>query len=361
MARQAAKRNEPNARPAREPSMPALLAGARAARSLLKELGGCRGAAGAAEREGLLPLVLAAAREGLVAAPDSVMERPREKRRVHRLMLAAAGESAADVSGTLSRSGVPHAVIKGASVAPLYGGISLRPMCDVDLLVAERDLPGARGALEGLGYVRGERSPVETEFAPGDKWPLGVSLDVHHRLAFPGQFAPDIDRMLERASFRDGMLTLAPEDDLLVTALDMARDCFSWVGRSAVDLAVISHTFEIDWDAVGARARDWGLAGAAWAALGCARRALGARVPKGVLRALRPSPPREAYLRAWLDTSRVSPYRLTRRTRGGAPLRLAMCVLWPVLVDGHAGRACFLARYALDRLRVFRAPAPHMV
>jgi hypothetical protein len=274
------------------------------------------------------------------------------------MMLAAAAEAAVDASRALAKHGIPHAVIKGASVAPLYGDISLRPMCDVDLLVRAADVVSAREALVALGYVLSVRTPVETELSPRGDHPLGVSLDLHHLLAFPGQFVPDIGGMLERATRRDGVSVLAPEDELLVAALDTARDCFAGVGRSMADVAVISRAFEVDWDAVCCRARDWGLAGAAWAALGCARIAFGARVPAEAARALRPSPAREAYLRAWLDLTRVSPYRMARRTPGGAALRFAMSVLWPALVDGPLRRARFLARYALDRLRIARAPVP---
>jgi hypothetical protein len=273
-------------------------------------------------------------------------------------MLSAAAEAAAEASLALAERCVPHAVIKGAAVAPLYGDLSLRPMCDVDLFVRAADVTRARDALGGLGYVRRVGTPVETELSPRGDQPLGVSLDLHHLLAFPGQFAPDIESMLERATPRDGVSTLAPEDEALVAALDAARDCFAGVGRSMADVAVISRAFEVDWDAVCGRAREWGLSAAAWAALGCARRAFGARVPAGAVRALRPSPAREAYLRAWLDLTRVSPYRMARRTVGGVPLRFAMCVLWPAFVDGPLRRAQFLTRYALDRLRIARVPIP---
>ena len=99
-------------------------------------------------------------------------------------------------------------------------------------------------------------------------------------------------------------------------------------------------------------------AAAAWIALECARRTFGGRVPLEVSRTLRPAPAREAYLRAWLDTSRVSPFRMTRRTGGGATLGFAMCVLWPVLIDGHVRRAKFLAGYALGKLRIARTDLP---
>ena len=277
-------------------------------------------------------------------------------------MLAAAAEAAVEASRELAARGVPHVCIKGASVAPLYhkrpGDRSLRPMCDVDLLVRTSDVSRARDALTALGYGEKARTPVESALVPREGGLLGVSLDLHHLLAFPGQFAPDIGGMIERGVVRAGVASLALEDEILVAALDVARDCFAGVGRSLADVAVISRTPGVDWDAVSGRAREWSLAGAAWVALGAARVAFGALVPPEVLRALRPSPAREAYLRAWLDMRHVSPYRMARRAGDWAPLRFAMCVLWPALVDGHARRARFVARYALDRLRIARVAAP---
>jgi hypothetical protein len=327
-------------------------------RALLRESGGWRRALGAARTEGLLPLVAAAARAGLVSPPECIKKSLQTKRHLSRLMLVAAAETAADASRALANSNIPHTAIKGASIAPLYGDLSLRPMCDVDFLVMSADVGRASEALTGLGLVERKRTSVETEFAPPEGLPLGVSIDLHHRLAFPEQYAPDIGGILERSALRGDIYSLAPEDEILVASLDMARDCFAGVGRSMADVAVLTRTFEIDWDAVCGRALEWGLTAAAWIALQCARRAFGGRVPSEVSRTLRPAPAREAYLRAWLDTSRVSPYRMTRQTGGGATLSFAMCVLWPILIDGHVRRAKFLASYALGKMRIARTDLP---
>lgn len=58
-----------------------------------------------------------------------------------------------EVLGCLARDDVPVIVLKGAALADaVYGNVAVRPMCDVDLLVRERDVSAALRALAALGY-----------------------------------------------------------------------------------------------------------------------------------------------------------------------------------------------------------------
>ena len=322
------------------------LIGARVARALLRELGGWGRAVRAARAEGLAPLVGSAAKAGLVRPPVELADRLADKglRTLARLRAGAVAGAARVASGALAGAGVRHAVMKGAALAGLYGDRSLRPCCDVDVLVEEATAPPP-----GAGPQR-TRGAVEAAFNPPRREILGVAIDLHFALAHRGQFAPDIDGMLERARERDGICSLSAEDDALVAAIDMARDCFMLSGRAAADLALLALVRPPEWSTLAARARAWAAAPAAWAALRCARSALGAPVPKVTIDAVRPSPACEAYLRAWLDFARLSPWRLARRGYSLARRRAAMAVLWPALVDGPARRVMFLAGYALAKL-----------
>ncbi len=329
------------------------LIGARVARALLRELGGWGRAVPAAWAEGLAPLLGSAVKAGLVRPPGELADRLVDKgfRMLARLRAGAVADAARAASGALAGAGVRHAVMKGAALAGLYGDRALRPCCDVDVLVEEATAPGAAAALEAAGYREGARGAVEAVFTPPRGEILGVAIDLHFALAHRGQFSPDVDGMLERARERDGIYSLSAEDDALVAAIDMARDCFTLSGRAATDLALLALVRPPEWSTLAARARAWAAGPAAWAALRCARSALGAPVPGVTIDALRPSPACEAYLRAWLDFTRLSPWRLARRGHSLARRRAAMAVLWPALVEGPARRVMFLARYALAKLR----------
>jgi hypothetical protein len=262
----------------------------------------------------------------------------------------------------LEDAGVTYAAIKGFATAPLYGRIHLRRIADLDLVIRPRDLASAEDVLIRRGYRVEKRDAIEVSFEPP---PLGPPLeetrraflppvDLHVRLSYEGQFDLDIDEMLGRAvlsSMGPGPLrVLAPEDAVLVACSDAARDCFMRKGRSIADIAVLATTSPVDWDAVVERARSYGLAAAAWIALSCARRTLGARIPPGAIARLTPSPVRAAWLRLWLDPRRLSPWRLTRRGTRRSDLRFAMAMLWPALVDGFRRRLVFVARYAAFKL-----------
>jgi hypothetical protein len=327
--------------------------GARVARALLRELGGWGRAVRAGRAEGLAPLLGSAVKAGLVRPPRELADRLTDKgsRTLARLRAGAVAEAARAASLALADAGVRHAVIKGAALAGLYGDRALRPCCDVDVLVEESTVPRASAALEAAGYRECTRGAVEASFAPPRDEILGVAIDLHFALAHRGQFTPDVDGMLERARKRDGIFSLSAEDDALVAAVDMARDCFTLTGRAASDLALLALVRPPEWSTLVARAKAWAAGPAAWAALRCARSALGAPVPGVTIDTLRPSPACEVYLRAWLDFTRLSPWRLARRGHSLARRRAAMAVLWPALVGGPARRAVFLARYALAKLR----------
>ncbi|MHC4200083.1 MAG: nucleotidyltransferase family protein, partial [Planctomycetota bacterium] len=170
------------------------LIGARVARALLRELGGWGRAVRAARAEGLAPLLGCAAKAGLVRPPGELADRLADKglRTLARLRAGAVAAAARAASGALADAGVRHAVIKGAALAGLYGDRSLRPCCDVDVLVEEATAPRASAALEAAGYHERARGAVEAAFAPPRGEILGVAIDLHFALAHRGQFTPDV-------------------------------------------------------------------------------------------------------------------------------------------------------------------------
>lgn len=80
----------------------------------------------------------------------------------------------------LRRSHLPALVLKGASLAHLiYPQPGLRPACDIDLLVDERNLTDATRILEGLGYQRGTVYEREVMYSRRDGPQITEIVDLH--------------------------------------------------------------------------------------------------------------------------------------------------------------------------------------
>jgi Uncharacterised nucleotidyltransferase len=90
----------------------------------------------------------------------------------------------------LGAAGVAAIVLKGAALAqPVYGSLAVRPMCDLDILIHQRDLPRARTVIEALGFRpmrlethAGALAEHENELAFEKPGRLPVELDVHWSL-----------------------------------------------------------------------------------------------------------------------------------------------------------------------------------
>lgn len=118
----------------------------------------------------------------------------------------------------LAKAGVQVVVLKGADLATsLYGDIGLRPMNDLDLWVAERDLGQATRVLQSLGY-HWQKSTYHLVFSG----PHGVAVEVHWQLIYPRlktSFNPDQWLLQHTLAYPGldvpGVLTLEPLANLL--------------------------------------------------------------------------------------------------------------------------------------------------
>jgi hypothetical protein len=103
-----------------------------------------------------------------------------------------------------ARAGVAVALLKGAALAEwVYGDPGVRPMSDVDLLVAEAHLPVLQEVLGSLGF---ERDPLwHPGLAEADnaihfgRAADGLNLDLHLRPAYAALFPFRVPDMLARA------------------------------------------------------------------------------------------------------------------------------------------------------------------
>jgi hypothetical protein len=151
----------------------------------------------------------------------------------------------ARLCGLLHSAGVTVIAFKGAPLAAtVYGDAALRQAWDIDLLVAEKDLPTVAAMLGAEGYLAGQVFDRAQDF----EHPAGeIKVDLHWALT-PWFFPVDVDveGLLARRHVAtiDGVSIPAPcaEDMLCILCLQLAKDC--WERRQhleylskAVDIA----------------------------------------------------------------------------------------------------------------------------
>ena len=156
----------------------------------------------------------------------------------------------------LHSAGVTVIAFKGATLAAtVYGDAALRQAWDIDLLVAEKDLPTVAAVLGAEGYLAGQVFDRAQDF----EHPAGeIKVDLHWALT-PWFFPVDVDveGILARRHVAtiDGVSIPVPcaEDMLCILCLQLAKDC--WERRQhleylskAVDIAeFLRATHDLAW------------------------------------------------------------------------------------------------------------------
>jgi hypothetical protein len=206
------------------------------------------------------------------------------------------------VLGAFRRDRIGVVVLKGAHLGPLvYGSFALRTMCDLDVLVRREDLARATAVLSGLGYAPQYYGVEAVDYAQHHHLrPMArddrLKVEVHWSIAPPdAPFAIDLEGLWARARSAPiagvDVLVLSPEDLVLHLCLHTAYGHHYRVGvRALWDLREVArhHRADLDWDAVGWRARQWRIGRYVYLTLRLARELLAADVPAAAVAALEP-------------------------------------------------------------------------
>lgn len=200
--------------------------------------------------------------------------------------------------------------LKGAAyiVAGLTCGVG-RVVADVDILVAEQDLPRVEAALLTHGW---QFEPLDSyderyyrewmhELPPMRHRERGTMLDVHHRiLPRTGRIHPPTDRLLSKVVTAGGARILSPSHRLLHAAAHLFQDG-EILGslRDLTDIASLSGD-EAFWKETADEARILGLGRAAYYSVRYASRLSPRAFPDSALAAVAEWAPRRA-VRALMD------------------------------------------------------------
>jgi predicted O-linked N-acetylglucosamine transferase (SPINDLY family) len=179
----------------------------------------------------------------------------------------AAFDELVELNEALKRNGVDAIALKGPVLAiQAFGDLGLREFGRCDLLVRESDAALASAAVPAAKKAGGVGANVRTGLTSGQ-----VTLDIGYAELRRRAMRTDLNGHL--------LLTLAPEDILLVLAIHGTEGMW-WRIKSPCDVAAFigSHP-DLDWKATIARARGMGCLPMLVLALSLARRYFGSRVP----------------------------------------------------------------------------------
>jgi predicted O-linked N-acetylglucosamine transferase (SPINDLY family) len=266
-----------------------------------------------------------------------------------------------DVISALADAGVAAIPFKGPLLAlEAYGDVGLRMFGDLDFLVRDGDMPSCMTVLAGLGYERKEvlsLAQIETiQLLQGQdflfKKASGTGLEPHTRLT-PIKMALDVDyaALWDRAQPRTlggrTLLTLAPEDTLVILAIHGGKEMW-WNIKWACDVAAFIATHaNLSWTAVLERARMQGCLRMVLLATSLARTQFDADTPDAVRIAERADPAIEPMVgRIMAQWQADDPL--------GPPSNKTLSMDRLLLHDGLVRRARYVARTLF-------LPSPHHV
>jgi hypothetical protein len=242
----------------------------------------------AAERHHLAPLVLEELRSSGAEIPD---EHRARLENIRNLELARAVVRLHHID-ELRAIGTSVCLLKGAAFATtLYPEPTLRPMNDIDVLVAREEFEEFGERLDRIGYVPVDVSDHATAYR---KRTSGVVVEVHRELASSAAFlGVETGALLERSRpIGESLRTLSWEDHLLHLSLHASfQHGFRQAGANAWEARLISEREDFDSEAFLARARTGRVAPWVYGGLAMSAAVFGGRRLGDLLAALAESVP----------------------------------------------------------------------
>lgn len=185
---------------------------------------------------------------------------------------------------------IPAIPFKGAVLAAsAYGNLALRQFCDLDILVRQQDVLAAKDLLISQGYRLDDEWGWECNLISQDG---RISVDLHQAITpndFPVSiYFDDLWKGVKSVSLAGiNVLSLSPEDLLLILCINIARD--SWQDRERLvqicDVAEVIRVYqEMNWEQIIKRASQLNSLRMLFLGLLLAHDLLGANLPEEVLK-----------------------------------------------------------------------------
>lgn len=245
----------------------------------------------------VLPLLATSMRrlEPRLAVPAPWMARAGRRLYATAARNATLADALIEVLRAFDGAGVAAIPVKGVVLAEtLYGGLSLRSLGDLDVLVRPADLPAARGVLASLGYAQAPEPGFENAHHPFHDPPYyrpgaggQICLELHWGLWATRFFHLDVEALWRRSVparlHGADVRLLSVEDTLLHLAIHRSRSALRL--RFVCDIAELlrRHHDTLDWEYVIAQARAAGARTTLFFTLALAHELLAAPLPPAIL------------------------------------------------------------------------------
>ena len=264
-----------------------------------------------AEQHGVAPLLHYRLRQLGMAPPSAVAETLKQAYQESVVRNMRLYQQLCKLLRLLREKNIAVIVLKGAYLAEaVYDDIGLRPMGDVDLLVKKDDLLRVEQELLALGSIPKEYNRVLAQDNHHFVYELprtNLRVEIHWTVFLPNNsFQINLDGLWNRAQpvtlVQTSTLALSPEDLLLHLCLHTAKHAHQMRVRMLCDIGEVVQRFgaELDWQEMGARARQWGTVHAVYAVLRLAQELLEVAVPADWLTSLQP----DSFDRRYLELAR---------------------------------------------------------
>ena len=256
-----------------------------------------------ADRHGIQPLLYQALSGLNAAVPQEEWLKLKQafQTNLHKALLLS--RELIRIVDCLSILGIETMPYKGPALAEiLYGDIALRQSGDIDLLIRPQDLPRIRDAVRDLGYTpqlhlseARERAYLRSGYEYAFDGAAGPNLLELQWAIQPRFYAIDFDMngLFQRAVTVPvagrPMRTPSLADLLIVLSVHAAKHVWGRLVWLCDIAQLISHP-QLNWDWVGAQARDLGVVRILRVTLLAANRLLGAAIPAAVSQSLSEDP-----------------------------------------------------------------------
>jgi hypothetical protein len=220
-----------------------------------------------AARHNVMPLVHRRLANAAAPVPEEVRSELRRFAAENTATILAQLRELPSILRALEDENIPAVLLKGAYLAhAVYESISLRPMCDIDLLVKPADAHRAEEVLVGLGYrsMAGHFPGVDYarlhHLAPLHKDCSAV--EIHHHIVPPGNpLSVDLNGLWSRVRTVEiagaKAYALSPEDLVLHLSVHAAYNHrFAVTVRTLCDLDAVLRRETVDWEKLATIAQD---------------------------------------------------------------------------------------------------------
>ncbi len=207
------------------------------------------------------------------------------------------------------KESIVHAIFKGAHIREIiYSQPSVRPSCDIDVLIHPSDMTRAVKVLVGAGFsLEVKQQNISHELTLMSR---NVSIDLHWHILRPGRLRTSLtDEFLSRRHDYGSHVGFDAETTLFLMLVHPVFTKYSTTSLAAlvrfVDLLRWIQQQDIDWDSLLLLLESYGVKTAAWITAVYLQEVTGETLPPSFLRKIEPSRLKQRYLKGWISSNRA--------------------------------------------------------